>query len=576
MSFEGRLSKCVGAGRTLLCAARGCVACLVVALLLGAGAARAQSNAPARPSAAGSRAPAGTEQQRARRVSAAGSSSNVDAAGARVESEAGRAASKTKEATGEDGDEPPPVAVEEGGSERLSKLRAQLKEAKNEGERTRLRRTLVDYLVALDRKGEAIQELRAGLKEERFDPVGFYNLGNALARLDDTDTAIDAYRKAIEQRHGHYARALNNLGVLLLRQGRWDEAQEALTSALRQEAGRYPEASYNLGRLYSLRGEADLAIREWTRVLALQPDHADAALALARALAEDGNPQRALSVLDSFTARRGASEELTEARHEILSNAGPEVSSDTVTTTASTNPAATSRPAIASSGERAAASSNLAKESASLTASSRDEANSRAASSKMKTTDDGQRPLAASSLRSLTVDRETYDLLERAREAREAGKEQESLGLYNRVLARRNGFFPPANLELSFVLAALNRREEAIASLEKLIAREGARYPIAYFHLGRQYEILGQLDRAAAAYSRAASAYGEREPQFLLDVSRVREKEGNIAAALEAMEEYARISERHGHTPEWTAERLAQLRQKNAPAPAPPQTPAPK
>jgi tetratricopeptide (TPR) repeat protein len=111
----------------------------------------------------------------------------------------------------------------------------------------------------------------------------------------------------------------------------------------------------------------------------------------------------------------------------------------------------------------------------------------------------------------------------------------------------------------------LNRREEAIASLSKLVAREGARYPIAYFHLGRQYEILGRLDEAAAAYEKAAAAYGEQEPQFLLDVSRVREKEGNFAAALKAMEEYARQSARRGHTPEWTAERLAQLRQKNAP-----------
>ena len=576
MLFERRLSKCVGAKGARLYAARGSMACLVLALLLCAVEARAQSNDPARPSSqSGQAATESGQQRRARRVSPASPAAKSEAAGAKVEGEAARADSKTKETAGEDAGEPPlAVAAEEGGSDRLSRLRAQLKEAKNEGERTRLRRTLVDYLVALDRKEEAVQELRAGLKDERFDPVGFYNLGNALARLDETDAAIEAYRKAIEQRHGHYSRALNNLGVLLLRQGRWDEAQEALSNALKQEAGRYPEASYNLGRLYSMRGEADLAIREWTRVLALQPDHADAALALARALAEDGNPQRALGVIDSFTARRGASEEFAEARREILSSAEGEESNDTVTTNAATNPV-TPKTAVASSGEAAAASSDSMKKGASPPASSsRDGAQSRAATP--KTTDASQRPQAFSSLRSLTVDRETYELLERAREAREAGRDQESLNLYNRVLSRRNGFFPPANLEVSFVLAALNRRQEAIASLEKLVAREGARYPIAYFHLGRQYEILGQLAEAAAAFERAAAAYGEREPQFLLDVSRVREKEGNIAAALHAMEEYARISERRGHTPEWTAERLAQLRQKQSAAPASSQTPAPK
>jgi tetratricopeptide (TPR) repeat protein len=125
------------------------------------------------------------------------------------------------------------------GADRLSVLRAQIEDAKTDDERARLQRTLVDYLVALNKRGEAIDELRAWSRAERLDPIGFYNLGNALARLGDTDTAIEAYRKAIKQRHGNYTRALNNLGVVLLRQGRWDEAQEALLSALRLENFRY-------------------------------------------------------------------------------------------------------------------------------------------------------------------------------------------------------------------------------------------------------------------------------------------------------------------------------------------------
>ena len=55
-----------------------------------------------------------------------------------------------------------------------------------------------------------------------FNPIGFYNLGNAYAHRGDNEAAIAAYRKAIEQRHGHYSRALNNLGVVLLRLDRWD------------------------------------------------------------------------------------------------------------------------------------------------------------------------------------------------------------------------------------------------------------------------------------------------------------------------------------------------------------------
>ena len=59
----------------------------------------------------------------------------------------------------------------------------------------------------------------------------------------------------------------------MLRSGRWDEAYDALTSALKLESFHYPEASYNLGRLYAARGQNDLAVREWRRVLALDPEH---------------------------------------------------------------------------------------------------------------------------------------------------------------------------------------------------------------------------------------------------------------------------------------------------------------
>jgi len=406
--------------------------------------------------------------------------------------------------------------------DRITALRSMIKDAKTDSERARLHRLLVDYLVALNRKSEAIDELRAMSREDRVDPVGFYNLGNALARLEDTDTAIDVYRKAIKQRHGNYSHALNNLGVVLLRQGRWDEAQEALESALKLENFHYGEASYNMGRLYAARGEADLAIREWTRALVVQPDHADAAVALARALAEDGSPERGLAVLDAFLARKASSTEVADARREILFNSGE--------------------------GEATSASniSNTAATSAAKVANVK--------------SDSGKHSLATTP--TLTVDQETYDLLGRARAARADGRNEEAATLYRRVLSRKEGFFAPANLELGFVLSSLKRYDEAAAMFETLVAREGARYPIAYYHLGRKYELLGKLDLAAGAFEKAAAAFDETNPQFLLDLSRVRELAGNYKAALKAMEDYVSISQKIGHVPEWTTERLAELRQK--------------
>lgn len=455
------------------------------------------------------------------------------------------------------------------GSDRLSALRAQLEDAKTDSERLRLERTLVDYLVALNRQNEAINELRAWSREERIDPVGFYNIGNALARLGETDTAIDAYRKAIKQRHGNYSRALNNLGVVLLRQGRWTEAQEALQSALKLENFHYSEASYNLGRLYSMQGEADLAIREWTRALIVQPDHADAAIALARALAEDGSPERGLAVLDTFIARRGPSAEMAEARREILFSKGGDpdanlaaksevrlnlkAESNTRPVTPSTSPAiVVTRDTV----------SDLAPANAGPGLKARKTADVKSGGGKRD----------AVGLRRLTVDRATYDLLQRARTAREEGRNEEAIKSYRRVLSMNGGLLPPANLELSFVLSEMKRYDEAATTLKTLTLREGAHYPIAYYHLGRQYEALGQLGLAAEAYEQAAAAYKDSSPQFLIDLSRVREKEGKVAAALAAMEDYVRISQSMGRVPEWSTERLAELRRKVAAA----STPAPK
>lgn len=415
-----------------------------------------------------------------------------------------------------------PRASHEKGGDRLSTLRAQIAAAKTNAERWRLQRTLVDYLAALGQKREAVAELRAMARAEKLDPVYFYNTGNALARLGATEDAIAAYRKAIEQRHGNYSHALNNLGVLLLRQGEWDKAQEALVNALKLENSRYGEASFNLGRVYAARGEADQAIKEWNRTLIIAPDHADAAVALARAYAEDGSPDRGISVLERFVTRNGASDELAQARREIISNVPSEDGE------ASATPADPTRPATA---EREVSETPKPK-------------------------------AAGAGLRTLSVDRETYDLLQSARAAREGGKNEEAVKLYRRVLMRSGGFFPPANLEIAYALSALKRYDESAASLMQVAEREGERYPIAFYHLGRQYEQLGQFDLAAKAYERAAAAYGDTNTQFLLDLSRVRDKEGNAEAALAAMEAFVRITRSQGRLPDWSQARLAELREK--------------
>jgi tetratricopeptide (TPR) repeat protein len=410
----------------------------------------------------------------------------------------------------------------------VERLRAEIKDARPGAERARLQRTLIEHLVALKRQPEALDALRMMIHEDRYDPAFFFNTGNALARLGDASAAEDAYRKAISQRRGNYARALNNLGVILIRQGHWDEAHETFAAALLQENYAYAEASYNLGRLHLLRGEANLAIREWQRTLRLEPAHAEAAAALARVYAEDGDAGRGIVVLDNFVSRStrtgaGVPREIAEARREIVAAAAASAE-DGEATNLKTGDAPAARPAA-----------------------------------------------PGAKFRAHKADRATYELLRTARAERESGSVEEAVKHYRGVLARSpGGYFPPANLELGGALIALKRDAEAIAALLPVAEKEAARYPVAHYHLGRLFERQGHLARAADSFERASELYGDTNPQVLIDLSRVRENAGDHAGALAAMNGYAASLERQGTVPAWVAARQEKLRQKAAAAPVSP------
>ena len=366
-------------------------------------------------------------------------------------------------------------------------LRNQIEEAATPQDRIRLQLKLADHLITTGHQSEALQELQLVANSGVFDPIAFYNLGNAFARLGESEAAIAAYRKAIEQRKGQYSRAYNNLGVVLLRLGRWDEAYDALISALKIEAFRYAEASYNLGRVYEARGQSDLAAREWRRALAVDPHHQPAAQALAGSRMEE---------------------------RIVVGNVRP------------ASKPAPSKPAV----------------------------------SKLPATE--SESVAIHSSKTLTLDPISYDLLQRARNAAERGKMPEAIENYHRLLDRENGYFAPANLEISYALLSLKRLDEAFENLLQVSKRDGARYPASYYHLARLYEHKGELALAEAAFSQASSAYTPTNVYFLLELTRVREKQGNFKGALEALERYVAIMEQQGKRPAWSDQQLTELRAK--------------
>jgi len=390
----------------------------------------------------------------------------------------------------------------------IATLRRTALSGKTNAERVQASRELVELLISQNKREEAVSELRRMFVEDRFDPVGFYNIGNQFARLNDPAAAANAYRKAIEQRRGNYAKASNNLGVVLMRVGDLDAAQDAFQIALRQENFTYAEASYNLGRLYDRRGETGFAINAWQRALSLQPTHTEARLALARALAYEGDTKTALALLRSA-----------------------QIPNDDVT-----------QQKVA--GERRMITEIVARNSVADR--------------------NGARPNGTRSNPALNVSPATYDLLKRARAARDGGRLEEAITLYRQAAKSHGEILPPASLELGFVLSGLKRSDEAIAMLEQLAEKRGKDYPLAYYHLARFYEHANRLEEAAINFTRAVELLNTTEPQIYLDLSRVREKQNDFAGALQATESYLTIVGKTERTPEGIVERLARLRLKVA------------
>jgi tetratricopeptide (TPR) repeat protein len=162
--------------------------------------------------------------------------------------------------------------------------------------------------------------------------------------------------------------------------------------------------------------------------------------------------------------------------------------------------------------------------------------------------------------KTLILDQTSYDFLQRARNAAERGKVAEAVENYHRLLNRENGYFAPANLELSYALLSLKRLDEAFANLLEVSKRDGARYPASYYHLARLYELRGELQLAESAFLQASSASRPPNVYFLLDLMRVREKQGNFKGAVEALERYVAVMEQQGKKPAWSDQQLSELR----------------
>jgi len=313
-----------------------------------------------------------------------------------------------------------------------------------------------------------------------------------------------------------------NLGNFFARLGESEAAISAYKTAIEQRKGYYSRAYNNLGVMLLRAGRWDEAHDALLSALKIESFHyAEASYNLGRVYAARGQHdlavrewQRALTVDPKHDAAKQA-----------LAHVGTE---ETIVVRKASNRSAEPRPA------------------------------------KMPAAAPKTAPAVAPASKALVLDPASYNYLQRARSASERGKMQEAVENYQRVLKLEDGYFPPANLELSYVLLSLKRYDEALNNLLEVSKRDGAKYPISYFHLARLYELKGELKLAEASFSQAANSSVTNNGQFLLDLSRVREKLGDFKGSLEAMERYLKVMQQQGLKPVWSDERMAELRTKAA------------
>jgi len=142
--------------------------------------------------------------------------------------------------------------------------------------------------------------------------AGYNNLGNALARQERTDEAIESYRQALALEPTSVA-AHYNLANLLAKQGNLKAASAHYEEAIRVSPD-FPEAYRNLGNLLMQQGDLERASELFRKGVAVNPLQAEGHFYLGTALAKQGQLTEAV---DHLQKAIGIKPDYAEAYHNL-------------------------------------------------------------------------------------------------------------------------------------------------------------------------------------------------------------------------------------------------------------------
>jgi tetratricopeptide (TPR) repeat protein len=135
----------------------------------------------------------------------------------------------------------------------------------------------INRIIALFSSGqaqEALDSVRALIKDYPNEPVPYNISGACYAALGQLDEAVKNYKKSLAIKPD-YAEVHNNLGNALIRLGKFNSAVNSLEKALAIKPD-FVDAHYNLGLSLQELSQLDDAVKCYEKALAIKPDFAEA------------------------------------------------------------------------------------------------------------------------------------------------------------------------------------------------------------------------------------------------------------------------------------------------------------
>ncbi len=146
---------------------------------------------------------------------------------------------------------------------------------------------LGDAEAKLGETDQAIAEFREVLRLDPRDSGAHYSLGRTLLDEGRTNEAIAEFEAAL-QISPHYAEARYNLGYVLLRQGRIEDAIAQFHIVL-QENPTFAEGWFGLGYALLIEGRMDEAVAAYRQAVRADPDYFEAQDSLGKLLLQQGD-----------------------------------------------------------------------------------------------------------------------------------------------------------------------------------------------------------------------------------------------------------------------------------------------